>query len=203
MPEGFSAGGMPGGFGFSGMPGGGTRSFHFSTGGGGGSGGFNFSDPNDIFSSFARSGGADNDDDIFNIFTRGGGASFGGGFGGGGRSSGGMPRRSSGMRPRPKTPEVTIVEKPLPLTLEELYTGKKKKMNIKRKTYDEATGKRSVQEKPLEIDVKPGWKAGTKIKFPGVGDQEEGGVQDLHFIVTIVSSPLFEFYWGGIVLTCV
>ena len=100
-----------------------------------------------------------------------------------------MPRRSSGMRqPRPRTPEVSIVEKPLPVTLEELFKGVTKKMKIKRKTYDEATGKRSVQDKILDIQVKPGWKAGTKIKFTGVGDQEEGGVQDMHFIISQVST---------------
>lgn len=183
MPNG-SFGGMPAGFGgFGGMPGGGTRTFHFSTGGGSG-GGFNFSNPEEIFSSFARGGGAggEDDDDIFNLFSgtmpsgRGSGASFGG-----------MPRRASGMRqPRGRTPEVSIVEKPLPLSLEEMFKGVTKKMKIKRKTYDEATGKRSVQDKILDIQVKPGWKAGTKIKFSGVGDQEEGGTQDMHFIISQV-----------------
>lgn len=185
MPDGF--GGMPGGGfgGFGGMPGGGgTRTFHFSTGGGSG-GGFSFSNPEEIFSSFARGGGVggDDDDDIFNLFSKnmGGGRSSGGSFGG-------MPRRSSGMRPpRAQTPEVNIVEKPLPLTLEELFKGVTKKMKIKRKTYDDTTGKRSVQDKILEITVKPGWKAGTKIKYPRMGDQEEGGVQDMHFIVSEVS----------------
>jgi DnaJ homolog subfamily B member 4 len=168
---------MPGGFqGFSGMPGGasGTRSFHFSTGGGGG--GFNFGDPNDIFAQFAKQGGSGlgEDDDIFNMFS---------GMGGG-RSTG--PRHSSFMpgRQRPRSPEVTVVERPLPVTLEELFDGAHKKMKIKRKTFDQATGKRSTQDKILEMDIKPGLKAGSKIKFAGVGDQEEGGTQDLHFIVT-------------------
>jgi DnaJ homolog subfamily B member 4 len=178
---------MPGGFqGFSGMPGGagGTRSFHFSTGGGGG--GFNFGDPNDIFAQFAKQGGSGlgEDDDIFSMFS---------GMGGG-RSTG--PRRSSGMpgsmRQRPRSPEVTVVERPLPVTLEELFKGAHKKMKIKRKTFDQATGKRSTQDKILEMDIKPGLKAGSKIKFAGVGDQEEGGTQDLHFIVTEKPHPTLQ-----------
>jgi DnaJ homolog subfamily B member 4 len=180
MPD----GGMPGGFGgFSGMPGG-ARSFHFSTGSGGG-GGFQFNDPSNIFAEFAKSGGGGaglgEDDDIFSLLSGMGG----GGFGGGGRRSGGPQMRSQ----RPKTPEITTVERPLPVTLEELFHGTHKKMKIKRKTYDEATGKRKVEDKILEMDIKPGLKAGSKIKFKGVGDQEEGGQQDLHFVVTEKPHP--------------
>ena len=176
-PEG-AEGGMPGGFqgfpeGFQGfgsgggMPGGG-RSFHFSTNGGNG---FSFSDPNDIFSSFGRSGGAGvgDDDDIMNLL---------GGFSRGSRRGTGNFRQ-----PRPQTPEVTIVERPLPVSLEDLYKGTHKKLKIKRKTFDPVTGQRSTQDKILEFDIKPGLKAGSKIKFSGVGDQEEGGSQDLHFII--------------------
>ncbi|DAA77131.1 TPA_exp: Uncharacterized protein A8136_6897 [Trichophyton benhamiae CBS 112371] len=175
----FGAGGMPGGFqGFGGMPGGGTRTFHFSTGGG--PGGFSFSSPDDIFSSFARSGGV-GDDDLFSFLSGGGGRGFGGGGGGGSRY-----RREAR---RPPTPEVTTVERQLPLSLEELFHGVHKKMKIKRKTFDERTGKRSMEDKILEFDIKRGLKAGSKIKFKGVGDQEEGGTQDLHFIVAEKEHP--------------
>ncbi|KIW20568.1 hypothetical protein PV08_01143 [Exophiala spinifera] len=182
MPGGGFGGGMPGGFSFGGMPGGGTRSFHFSTNGGQG---FSFSDPNDIFSSFARGGaggggaaGAD-DDDIFNLL----GGAFGGGRGGPRRSAGGFGSSFGGGQPRPQTPEVTVVERQLPVTLEELSKGAHKKMKIKRKTFN-SQGQRVTEDKILEMDIKPGLKAGSKIKFSGVGDQEEGGTQDLHFIVT-------------------
>jgi DnaJ-class molecular chaperone len=80
------------------------------------------------------------------------------------------------------------VERPLLLTLEELFKGAHKKMKIKRKAFDEVTGKRTTQDKVLEMDIKPGLKKGSKIKFKGVGDQEEGGQQDLHFLVEEVSS---------------
>jgi DnaJ homolog subfamily B member 4 len=123
--------------------------------------------------------------------------------------SGGMPRgggRSSRMRSsfagadpferggaREATPEVTTVERALPLTLEELYTGITKKMKIKRKSFDD-NGKRTTSDQVLEVPIKPGLKKGSKIKFKGVGDQEEGGKQDLHFIVEEVSQPNFHHY---------
>ncbi|KAF3000570.1 hypothetical protein G7054_g2766 [Neopestalotiopsis clavispora] len=198
------AGGMPGGFGGfdfggAGMPGGGgggARTFHFSTGGGG-PGGFSFSNPNNIFAEFMRQSGGGgggaggfDDEDLAGIF-----GSMGGG------PAGGRPRmRTSyngaggdpfgGRGGRDATPEVTTVERPLPLTLEELFKGVTKKMKIKRKTFDDS-GKRTVTDQVLEVPIKPGLKKGSKIKFKGVGDEEAGGQQDLHFIVEEKPHPLF------------
>lgn len=177
MPfEGMNFGGMGGG-----MPGGG-RSFHYSMGGGGGGfngGSFSGGDPFKVFAEFMRGGGAGmgDDDDVFSQFA------------GGGRNSQGSRKDSyagGSMRRRDRSPEVTTVERPLPVTLEELYRGTHKKMKIKRKTFDPRTQKRNVEDKILEMEIKPGYKAGTKMKFKGVGDQEEGGTQDLHFIITEV-----------------
>jgi DnaJ homolog subfamily B member 4 len=187
------AGGMPGGFGgFGGVPGGGggTRTFHFSTGGGGGRGGFGgFSDPKDIFADFLRSNGAGGmggeDDDIF--------ASLGGGGPGGFSSFGGSGRQASnfGRRREPEI-EATIVEKPLPVSLEDMYNGATKKLKVQRKTFDAQTGKQSVEDKILSVPIKKGLKAGSKIKYPDMGDQVEGGTQDLHFIVKEKDHPLFK-----------
>ncbi|KAI9714781.1 MAG: hypothetical protein M1820_000070 [Bogoriella megaspora] len=176
-------GGMPGGFSFGGMPGGGGgRTFHFSTGGGGpGGSGFSFSNPDSIFSEFLRSGaggmGGD-EDDFF--------SSFSGRPGPGGRA------RSSKTGRRAPTPEVTVVEKPLPVSLEDMFNGTTKKMKIKRKTYDSVTGKQSTQDKVLEVPIKKGLKAGSKIKFSDMGDQVEGGTQDLHFVVQEKDHPLYK-----------
>ncbi|RQM06460.1 hypothetical protein DH86_00002339, partial [Scytalidium sp. 3C] len=193
-----AAGGMPGGFaGFGGMPGGGGgRTFHFSTSGGNG-GGFSFSNPESIFSEFFRQqggggfGGDEGMEDIFSQVPRSGGRSRRAQFGG---------AEPAGARQRPPTPEVTTVERPLPLTLEELFKGVHKKMKIKRKTFDENTGLRTTQDKILEMDIKPGLKKGSKIKFKGVGDQEEGGQQDLHFIVEEKPHPLFTREDNDVVL---
>jgi DnaJ family protein B protein 4 len=192
------AGGMPGGFsnfdfGGGGMPGGGgARTFHFSTGGSGAKA-YNFNNPEDIFTEFMRSGGmhgsgggnVDEDDFFFPN------ASFNTGSGG---PRSGRARARSGFAEQPRnrepTPEVTTVERPLALTLEELYNGTTKKMKIKRKTFDE-TGKRVQTDQILEVPIKPGLKKGSKIKFNGVGDQVEGGRQDLHFIVEEVSKAIY------------
>lgn len=185
-PNPFEGGGMPGGFSFGGMPGGGGggRTFHFSTGPGG-AGGFSFGDPDDIFRNFAKSsggmgGGAD--DDIFSTM-------FGGGGGGGPRfrTSRGGPGGFQQKAQRAPTPEPTVVEKQLPLTLEELMKGTTKKVTVKSKTFDPTSGKRTVQDVTLEANIKPGLRTGSKIKYRGVGDQEEGGRQDVHLIVTEVS----------------
>lgn len=185
MPFEGGRGGMPGGFNMGGMPGGG-RGFHFSTGGGG-NGGFNFSDASSIFAEFMRqSGGGMGDDE--GIFGNLGGGSMGGGFGG----SGGSRSRQSGVRTRERalSPEVTTVDKVLPVTLEDLFKGAHKKMKIRRKIIDHTTGKRKLEEKIAEMDIKPGHKAGTKFTFRGWGDQdEEGGTQDLRFIIAEVSYP--------------
>ncbi|KAK2595164.1 Molecular chaperone (DnaJ super) [Conoideocrella luteorostrata] len=195
-PEGAAGGfpggsGMPGGgfggfdFGSGGMPGGGgSRTFHFSTGGGPG-GGFSFNNPDDIFAEFMRQqSNMSGTDDIF--------SSLGGGMGG--SRSGRTRMRSSGhpeQRHREHTPEITTVERPLFLTLEELFHGVTKKMKIKRKTFDE-NGKRVQTDQVLEVPIKPGLKKGSKIKFNGVGDQVEGGRQDLHFILEEKEHPLFK-----------
>lgn len=201
----FAGGGMPGGFnngfdfGSGQMPGGANdgRTFHFTTSGGGPGGGFSFSNPENIFAEFMRGsgggggGGGFDDDDIANIFAGMGGMPRGGASRSRMRSnfgaSGTDPFRGSA---REATPEVTTVERALPLTLEELYNGVTKKMKIKRKSFDD-TGKRTTSDQVLEVPIKPGLKKGSKIKFKGVGDQEEGGKQDLHFIVEEKPHPLF------------
>ena len=201
MPEGggMPEGAMPGGFGGGGFPfggggGGGTRSFHFSTGGpgGGGARGFSFGNPEDIFADFFRQSGGGMggmggmDDDM------------GGGFGGFSGFGGGMPGGRAGRRssarfgdmnggPRAPTPEVTVLERALPVSLEDLYKGTTKKMKIKRKKFDSNTNKQVIEDRVLEVPIKPGLKAGSKIKFKDVGDQVEGGTQDMHFIVEEVS----------------
>lgn len=188
------AGGVPpdfGGFDFSNMGGadsGGARTFHFNVGGGGGGSGFNFSTPDSIFDNFMRTGGAGEDDGFANLF----GAAMGGGnrprtrvrtgFG----DIPGAGAGGGGRAPRQQTPEVTTVERPLPVTLEDMFKGTNKKMKIKCKLFD-SNGKRTTTEKVLEVPIKPGLKKGSKIRFKGVGDQEEGGQQDLCFVIEEVS----------------
>lgn len=178
----FASGGMPGSFsGFSSMPGGGARSFHFSTGDSAG-GGFNFSTPESIFAEFVRNGGGGDFDDIFSSFGAAAGArgSPRGGAAPRARASYGDP--AGARMPRERTPEVTTVERALPVSLEDMFHGAKKKMKIKRKMFDDM-GKRTTTDHMLEVPISVGMKKGAKIRFKGVGDQEEGGQQDLLFLV--------------------
>lgn len=87
----------------------------------------------------------------------------------------GMPRRSSGP---------DAIRRKLPCTLEELYTGCTKKLKVTKKTYDRTTRRPSTVEKIITIQIKPGWKSGTKIKFPNEGDETpDGRAQDIEFII--------------------
>ena len=86
----------------------------------------------------------------------------------------------------PKT-QAKDFETPLMLTLEELYKGTTKKLKIGRTT---ANGR--TEEKVVTIDVKPGWKKGTKVRFAGAGNEVSSGVsQDLVFVVDERSHPRF------------
>ncbi|KAL2160667.1 hypothetical protein VTH06DRAFT_1355 [Thermothelomyces fergusii] len=185
-----AAGGMPEGFAsfFGGGPGG-ARTFtsHFT-----------FTDPNDLFrNTFRDSGpGADLFEELF-----GGPRPSPTGAG----ASGAERRRTresfENMRgARATTPEVTTVERPLPISLEDMFTGVTKKMKIKRKMFDE-TGKRITTDTVLEVPIKPGLKKGSKIRFKGVGDQEEGGQQDLVFIVEEKPHPVFTRDGDDIICT--
>ncbi|CAN1187659.1 DnaJ homolog subfamily B member 5 [Linum perenne] len=75
------------------------------------------------------------------------------------------------------------IESKLACSLEELYKGTRRKMKISRNVPDEFGKPKSVEE-ILKIDIKPGWKKGTKITFPEKGNQEPGvSPADLIFVV--------------------
>ncbi|OLY83407.1 Protein psi1 [Smittium mucronatum] len=178
-PQSSSSGGAPGAspfFGFPGASGGTTFSFS-SQGGmpGGAFGGFTPSNPEDIFEQ---------------IFMDGAGGIFMGGGHGAGRkktsrmhhpagapadfmgSFGAGPKKSSGQ-----------IERTLPVNLKDLYTGANKKLKVTRKIIDNSTGQLNTSEKILQIDIKPGWKSGTKIRFSGEGDNLGNGAQDIVIVV--------------------
>ena len=62
----------------------------------------------------------------------------------------------------------------LPCTLEELFNGCSKKLQITRVRFqnpDDRTSELIEETKVLSVSVKPGWKKGTKITFPNEGDE--------------------------------
>lgn len=191
--EGLKGGaGGPGGQGFSGF-----------------SGNFRPSDADDIFRTFFGGNFAD-------VFGGGGGGttfSFGGGrpggrsrggfggfedfgFGGDSGFGGGFPQGAGGGR---KDPPYTHT---LPLTLEELYNGCTKKKKITRKLIDSATGKQVETSKVIEINVKPGWKTGTKITFAEMGDEKPGCTPgDLVFVIQEIPHSRFTRERNDLIVT--
>ncbi|XP_041475711.1 dnaJ homolog subfamily B member 1-like [Lytechinus variegatus] len=84
---------------------------------------------------------------------------------------GGFPgvhqQRSNSQRKRQDPP----VHHDLRVTLEDIFRGCTKKMKINRRVLNEDGRTTRTEDKILEINVKPGWKEGTKITFPKEGDQ--------------------------------
>ncbi|GAA5898751.1 uncharacterized protein JCM6883_003416 [Sporobolomyces salmoneus] len=207
MGGGFNPFGGAGGGGGGGFPGGGF-SFTSSGGGapgGGGFGGFNPSDPNDIFASLFGSMGGGGMGGMGgggssrrkaggggpSPFSSGGGGGFPGGFGGMGGMGMGMDldeddAYGGGGASAPKKPPPEIT-KPLPISLEDLYKGTTKKLKITKKLLN---GRE--ESNVLEINVKAGWKAGTKIRFAGAGSETPSGPQDMVFIIEEKPHPLFK-----------
>ncbi|CAO2818647.1 unnamed protein product [Amaranthus hypochondriacus] len=98
----------------------------------------------------------------------------------------------AGERNREHQKKGPPVEKNLSCSLEDLYKGAKKKMKISR-TITEASGRSRTVEEILTIDLKPGWKKGTKITFPEKGNQGPGFIpSDLVFVVDEKPHPVYK-----------
>ncbi|EFP88310.1 uncharacterized protein PGTG_14394 [Puccinia graminis f. sp. tritici CRL 75-36-700-3] len=139
----------------------------------------------------------------------------------GGRQSGGNPRGSSKHGPTPRdehmnpfdngtaplfgdmrretnrfgdtlfgngvgAPQDTFMT--LELSLKDLYLGVVKGFKFTRRLWD---GK--VEKIVRKVDIKPGWKDGTKIRFEGLGDEDEDGrAGALVFVVAQKPDPKFK-----------
>lgn len=101
-------------------------------------------------------------EDIFSQFNRGAG---------GAAEASTMPRKAA------------AIERTLHCSLEDLYKGTTKKMKISRDVVD-SSGRPTTVEEILTIEIKPGWKKGTKITFPEKGNEQRGVIpSDLVFII--------------------
>ncbi|CAG0896066.1 unnamed protein product [Cyprideis torosa] len=84
------------------------------------------------------------------------------------------------------------VEHPLPVSLEDIATGCTKKMKISRKVIT-PDHKQRLEDKILEVVVKPGWKAGTKVTYEKEGDQIPGRIPaDVVFVIQDKPHPTFK-----------
>ncbi|KAF7312529.1 DnaJ-domain-containing protein [Mycena indigotica] len=205
--------------GFSGFPGGssfpGGATFSFSSNGPGASG-FHATDPNAIFESIFGGGSP-----FGGAFGGMGGMNGMGGMGSGrtrttrppkpqprshtmfdqdidmddpgmfgfdmpGAMPGGGSRKRNASPSKPAAP--TEITRPLKLSLNELYSGTTKRLKVGRKLIDGTN-----EEKVHEIHVQPGWKSGTKVRFPHAGNDVPGGeAQDLVFVVEEKPHETFE-----------
>lgn len=113
-------------------------------------------------------GGQDQDDDMSGSFFSGSGM------------PGGMPSGRASPRTNPAGPsQPSEITKPLKVSLEDLYSGTTKHLKVGRRLLNGKT-----EDKVLEIQVLPGWKSGTKIRFPRAGNEQPSGeAQDLVFVV--------------------
>lgn len=179
----------------AGGPGGAT---FFSTGDGPTTFRFNPRNANDIFAEFFGHSSP---------FGGMGGGGVGGGRRGGSMFSSGMfgddifASFGEGGSVNQGIRKASPIETKLPCTLEELYKGITKKMKISREIAD-ASGKTIPVEEILTIDIKPGWKKGTKITFPDKGNERPNVVpSDLVFIIDEKPHSLFTREGNDLIIT--
>ena len=88
--------------------------------------------------------------------------------------------RAGGAKEKPQDPPI---EHDLYVTLEDISKGVTKRMKISRRVVAN-DGTVRKEEKVLTINVKPGWKSGTKITFQREGDQAPNKIPaDIVFII--------------------
>ncbi|TWW59551.1 dnaJ homolog subfamily B member 1b [Takifugu flavidus] len=172
----------------------------------GGPGTFSYTfqgDPHAIFEEFfggrnpfgqffgSRNGGMDEDMDTDDPFAR---------FGMGGSGMGGFSRTfSSGMGGLGGHSSVVKKQQDPPLvhdlqvSLEEILNGCTKKMKISRKRLNPDGRSARAEDKILEVQIKKGWKEGTKITFPKEGDETPTNIPaDIVFVVKDKPHPVFR-----------
>ncbi len=185
-------------------------------GGFGGGGGFSQQHAEDIFAQFFGAGAGAGGFPGGGFGGAGGGfpggGFSGGGFGGGGfhdphgGSFGGMPGggfgggQGFGEPPQKQRKKAPKIEQVLRLTLEELFYGTKKQFKITRSVIRQ--GRKEQVQETLPIDVKPGWKSGTKITFQEKGDETPSTIAaDIVFTLEQKPHPQFEREGNDLVKT--
>ena len=89
------------------------------------------------------------------------------------------------------------IEHKLNCSLEDLYHGATKKIKIERSV--NYTKDSSI----IEINIQPGWKEGTKLTYPNMGNSSPFEVSgDIILIVTQLDHEIFERLDNDLVMTC-
>lgn len=95
------------------------------------------------------------------------------------------------------------IERDLSLTLEEVFLGCVKKMKMSRKVLGDDGYTTTVKDKIFTINVRPGWKEGTRIAFAKDGDQGPNAVPaDVIFVVKYKAHPRFKRVGSDLLHTC-
>jgi len=129
-------------------------------------------------------------EDVFSQFF-GGRSPFGGGMGGMdedafssfGGGMGGFPGGMGGMGGMGRQRGPAIVQTNFSVSLPDLYKGCTKKMKI---------NPPKGEPKTIEINVKPGWKDGTKLKFPNQYQNQMGQEVTVEFVLQEQAHPRFK-----------
>lgn len=152
----------------------------------------------DLYGDASNSGFMFNQDfDPNEIFTKVFGANFGGFSNKSGNSDGASfmfnsMGNNSTFFSTSRSKKDPPIHKSLDLTLEELYFGCTKKFKITYKNYTSSSNF-TTESQIIEINVKPGWKAGTKITFNNVGDRKIGKEPaDMIFTINEISNCHFD-----------
>ena len=141
----------------------------------------------------------DNLDDPFAFSSLGGG--LGVNFG---NPTARTPFRSHSFNvgPRKEKPQDPPIEHDLYVSLEDINRGVTKRMKISRRVVAN-DGTVRKEEKVLAINVKPGWKSGTKITFQREGDQAPNKIPaDIVFIIRDKPHPHFKREGSDLKYTC-
>jgi len=142
-------------------------------------------------------GGLDSMDDPFAFSSLGGGLGFG-------HSAARTPFRSHSFNvgPRKEKPQDPPIEHDLYVSLEDISRGVTKRMKITRRVVNN-DGTVRKEDKVLAINVKPGWKSGTKITFQREGDQAPNKIPaDIVFIIRDKPHPHFKREGSDLKFTC-
>jgi len=131
-------------------------------------------------------------------------SSLGGGGLGFGHSAARTPFRSHSFNvgPRKEKPQDPPIEHDLYVSLEDISRGVTKRMKITRRVVAN-DGTVRKEDKVLAINVKPGWKSGTKITFQREGDQAPNKIPaDIVFIIRDKPHPNFKREGSDLKYTC-
>ncbi|XP_008288179.1 dnaJ homolog subfamily B member 13 [Stegastes partitus] len=102
------------------------------------------------------------------------------------------PMQLGGLQPGVVKTQDSPIERDIHLSLDDLFHGCTKKIKISRRVMNEDGNASSIKDKILTINVKPGWKEGTRIVFSKEGDQGPNSIPaDIVFIVRQKSHPMF------------